>query len=384
MRNRAKETVLQAAAWHFYAEQPLPLETNSLLRILDQEQHRIGTDPPEDADALLSEYVADGVLVARNESSYRFVLRSFHEYCIAGHLAFWPPEQAREYIASHASSEAHRELWPLLAGQAPELCDELLDVMPEGNGRSGFIGTPGGGRFKLLASILREYGNLTKKARTVAAGLLRELDVRREYDWEYNDWQTAAGREIIEAVATLGTPDACQALVSKLETGYSAGGSDFTYAIAEALGDVGSDLSRDALIRRLGGGDYIARSCAVALGRIGDSVSRSALTAGVLDEGTHYIVREGCALGLGEIGDDVSINLLLKLLKADSTPGNIRAHCAEALGSAYVSACLADPTTPSAVRLACDSASTAMYWKTPRLDWRLLRSQQEGTSPEEA
>ncbi|MDA8967780.1 hypothetical protein N9F76_00655 [bacterium] len=92
-RNWQKERVLRYVAWRFHKAEPVELSNSlrdreqNLDNVLKEKIEWLEEDPPKNAQALLTEFVEDGVLVPVGRDTYRFVLRSFHEYCLAGWIA---------------------------------------------------------------------------------------------------------------------------------------------------------------------------------------------------------------------------------------------------------------------------------------------------------
>jgi len=93
-RDDAKEAVLAVVSWRFYARGPLPIRQATLVPLLAGELCRFKSDnppqdlaPPVSGEALLNEFLQDGILVVLGPADYRFALRSFHEYCLAKWIA---------------------------------------------------------------------------------------------------------------------------------------------------------------------------------------------------------------------------------------------------------------------------------------------------------
>ncbi|QDU42896.1 hypothetical protein Mal52_13650 [Symmachiella dynata] len=103
-RNRIKETVLRHVAWRFFAAGPLPIVKQDLIAVLEQHlEHSVwkGYAPPHNAEALLTEFLEDGVLVRQNRGIYRFVLRAFHEFCVAEWILFELRNCSRVFKTRH-------------------------------------------------------------------------------------------------------------------------------------------------------------------------------------------------------------------------------------------------------------------------------------------
>lgn len=98
-RNRIKEAVLRHVAWRFFATRPLPIDKETLIGVLDEqldyrEQAWKRYTSPPNGEALLDEFLQDGVLVRQDEGVYRFVLRSLHEFLGARYIAEQPKSLA--------------------------------------------------------------------------------------------------------------------------------------------------------------------------------------------------------------------------------------------------------------------------------------------------
>ena len=90
LRDQAKEIVLRHITWRFHAEKPLPMPKLELLECI-KACLQMPRKPPLDFEGalpipseLLDEFLQDGVLVAKGRETYGFVLRSLHEFALAG------------------------------------------------------------------------------------------------------------------------------------------------------------------------------------------------------------------------------------------------------------------------------------------------------------
>ena len=266
-RNNMKEKGLRYVAWQYHVWEPLPMEKSALLDLLELHLPDFQREGPERAEDLLDEYVEDGVLVSDGPDHYRFVLRSFHEYCLAGWIACEsPPIQKADRAAfermvwGHAAewdrasdpnwqtvqpwkTESWRNVWPLVAGQLGARGGWLLGLCQIGS---------------IDSSVIREsQGSIPEREQLVRA-LIEGLQ----------DAQTFA------VVADLSLNEQ-QALDQRLrDRGY-----------AWALGEIGNEVSCQALVEHCA----ILRlsrwcaACADALGQIGDEAARRALIEGLSD-----------------------------------------------------------------------------------------------------
>jgi len=161
-RNGIKQRILQAVAEQFYGEEgPIPLKKADLLETLvselSKERPRLkksGEEQalPGNADALLDEYLEDGVLVPVGSDSYRFILRSFHECLAASAYA----EQANPPGGSCCCNRRRWEGAPSYAEQA----------------------NPPGGSWRAVASVVREKALLDQWHNVIA--LLGEMLTDKE------------------------------------------------------------------------------------------------------------------------------------------------------------------------------------------------------------
>lgn len=154
-RNELKERLLRHVAWEFYTTEPLEFDpaafreaVRPVLRSL--QDHYKEESLPDNPDILLAELKDDGILVSK-AGGLGFVLRSFHELCLAGYVACECPDAQggdREafvaMIRGRAGQWGRREdwgdikplnqpgweyVWPLIGAQMRDRADYLLEAL---------------------------------------------------------------------------------------------------------------------------------------------------------------------------------------------------------------------------------------------------------------
>jgi hypothetical protein len=194
-RNKIKESVLRHVAWHFFATGPLPIVKDKLIELLADQlkcDDWTGDDPPRNAEMLLKEFLQDGVLVRQDRGVYRFVLRSFHEYCLAGWIArecrlIQPKEDDREeFIAmirgrttewgridwadiKPLNQPAWENVWPFVAGQLEHGADWFIDALVEEE--EDLLAS----RIRLAGSLLAESTVARQSSENVISRLIKTL-----------------------------------------------------------------------------------------------------------------------------------------------------------------------------------------------------------------
>jgi len=151
LRNGEKERVLRHLAWHFQVEEPQPMKKTTLYNVLKQHVDLIEIDPPRNAAELLQEFIDDGVLVPAGRNSCQFIVRSLHEFCLAGWIALESPFRSAgrfsQVVTGSGANWEHPDcrwteftpwqcddwepVWPLVAGQMSNDIDLFWSCWPE-------------------------------------------------------------------------------------------------------------------------------------------------------------------------------------------------------------------------------------------------------------
>ena len=277
-RHDQKEQLLRYVASEFHAAEPLPMPKRRLLDVLEEHRDKIRKQPSEDDEALRDEFLQDGILVLTGTDTYGFVLRSFHEYCLAGWIAKEAPfckdrDQFQQVVLGDANAwgrtdwgklkpldeDNWKHIWPLVAGQMEE--------------RAGWLIGP-------TAKELMSNYYLVSDNTLVLAVIVAECECDLPEKIAIRD-------DVFSNV--LNNPKASES-ERKL--------------CAEALGRISDEPSRAALITCLENSsvpDDVRGSCAEALGTIGDEPSRAALITFLENSDGPENVRESCILGLRAI-----------------------------------------------------------------------------------
>ncbi len=349
-RNEAKEAILRVVAWQFYQGRPLLMEEPRLLRVLREElAHFEPGDRPATTDTLLREFLEDGVLVRRGRSSYGFVLRSFHEYCLAGWIACESPaalisgdqeafiRMVRGRTADWGRSDwedikplnqpGWENVWPLVAGQMDRRIAWLMEALArEHEQAEDFLVS----RARLGANVLPEarwcpsaLPAILGRLRAALVEILRNpeaaVGVRRQCALVLGRLGDEAGRAaLVEILRNPETP----ALVLN--------------ACAFTLGRIGDEAARAALVGIFSnpeGSAYVRVFCAGPLGRlVGDEAARAALIGILRNPNADRWVRSACAEALGTNGDETVVPALVEILSDLEAPAVVHMFCAEALG----------------------------------------------------
>ena len=131
-RNRQKEHVLAVVADHFFDFNIAPLRTDPLVDLLDAALPLLEEDRPFNGHELLNEFVQDGILVRKGRDHYGFVLRSFHEYCLAAYWAQPPSHRSGdrdEHLIRFLDQPSWQHVWPLVCGLGTESSTWMLDAL---------------------------------------------------------------------------------------------------------------------------------------------------------------------------------------------------------------------------------------------------------------
>jgi HEAT repeat protein len=399
-RNLAKERILSHVAWRFHAAEPQPMAGDDLRALLEELRDELARHaPPPDAETLLAEYLQDGVLVPIGADRYSFVLRSFHEYCLAGWIAHESPpvqgdgdwEAFRTLVVGDAAEWGRsadwgelrpltepgwRHIWPLVSGQMRARADWVLSVLDAEVDEA----------LGVMAEAVSE-----SVAGTVVERLFRDRSIARLDDSSnkllfrikcVRDLAEIGDAAAVPALAWwLGSPDTDPDLraACALSLG-TIGGSAAREALVEwlgdpgtetelrvacvwALGEIGDAAAVAALARWLGDPGEVSLNCTRALGDIGDAAAVAALTRWLDDPDADEVVRANCAGVLGDIGDAAAVAALARWLGDPGTYEEVRFYCAEALGAigdatgvSALARWLGDPDTDPVTRGACARA----------------------------
>ena len=368
-RTDAKQQILRHVAWWYYATGPELIDKAELRRRLSQHYRDLpsevtGTLPS--FDELLQEYETDGVLVRVSRGQYRFVLRSLHEYCLAGWIAQESPpilQHDRDAFIKMIRSRAdawHREdwlrvripesdlpfkplnqhgwnnVWPLVGGQLQDGTEDwLLDAIWQEHLEAEDIGYS---RLLLAAHVATEAINCRPSPSAIQHCLARP-GVRRLMHMLIARLNDSATRSYIqlgcaEALGAIGDERSRDSLIARLND--LATDPDVGWDCTSALGVIGDERSRDSLIERLNNSATnlgVQGNCTIALGMIGDERSRDSLIARLNDSATDPYVQLYCAEALGMIGDELSRDTLIARLNDSAMVLDVHRGCAAELGA---------------------------------------------------
>jgi hypothetical protein len=358
-RNWQKERVLRYVAWRFHKAEPVELSNSlrdreqNLDNVLKEKIEWLEEDPPKNAQALLTEFVEDGVLVPVGRDTYRFVLRSFHEYCLAGWIAQEKdsplfrakdePTFQRVLQGTGADwertdwddftplvEENWQHVWPLVAGQMLERGDWILREV-----QRGFL----------------EYGDYGKfppeSPATIASELSADSPARRLFVEDLICWMDDGFDRLrdwsIESLASIADESCRDALICRLNAdepdvederdGFGRDDVDLAN-IASALGQIGDPQSRDALVRFLRNSSTWtapANAAVEALGHIGDEDARNTLVSMLHDPTYTRDQRCRCAKALRQVACQSSIRGLFQTLDDPRTHPELWATSALAI-----------------------------------------------------
>lgn len=331
IRDQEKLDVLCELAWRFQGQQPIPMGELELQATLAGMKSTLLPAGQVEASDLLREFVEDGILVRRGQGPFNFLLRRFHEYCLArrivrvegrrqdGHLERLLRARFREWNRSYRGTEfrpinqpAWWEVWPLIAGM-PECPAEILEAcLWEHEHEEDLVD----GRLRLLATVLGEYlrahsGEIpsgTKWKGVAERVIAKLLDKTAEEPAIVNlpgNWRSLIARFPIEL--TFDT------VVGRLRA--SKHDTRVVNACSMCLGEIGSVNAREFLSECIRSDDYsddMHATQAISLGLIGDSASRNTLMQWLNSkEGRHKHLRFGCVVGLAHVADHHSRQALV-------------------------------------------------------------------------
>jgi HEAT repeat protein/nucleoside phosphorylase len=311
-RNQAKEEVLQEVAWRFHAARPLPFTEDVLLALLEDQLANIKHDPPASPDALLHEYLQDGVLVRNGPDTYGFILRSLHEYCLAGWIARQAPvilakNEDQFKLVIHGATDAWgrsqdwgdicplmeeewQHVWPLVAGQMRQRASWFIKSLWESDPN---LENP------TLRSLICEA----------------TIEIPTEIP-EYRKLRTF--------------------LSSRLDSPQSP--NIWRHGAAIALGKLGGDNSRELLekwLRNTEAEDSIRSACAIGLYYMADEHSRAVLMEHFFNADVPEKTHEACAVGLLEFADEPFRKRLIDQLNNNQVSEGVRNDCAKELAQAF-------------------------------------------------
>lgn len=416
LRDRLKEALLRRIAWRFWKDGPELMGEGDLHEELRTELANIRSSKRVEyawakeaakqvkRSGLVEELCEDGIFVqilAGGQNHYRFVLRSIHEYLVAGYLASQSKsvitKQVSVFVRGRGWTEKNwRYIWPLAAGQGPHIAKQFLsafdpprNVIWRGNcfdksapeflaaivSESKSAETSywveqldecAGGRRRYSAAKENPIG-------TVHAGIAGALGIiggcfaqKVLIDWLFDKshyprfvtgrLKRSVERRTVEALANIASLETKNILMQRLFDRTS--NPEYRYRSADVLGQIGDIPSRNALIACLEDFSddeegWLRGRCAMALGKVADVESRSVLVTRLCNDADDYsgFVRFNCAYALGEIGDNQSRDVLIGQMMNVKNTGEIREQCARSLGiiadaasrSALV-ACLNNPS----------------------------------------
>ena len=336
-----KEQVLRHVAWRFHEAQPVSMPQRKLLKEIRENLPEFRKDIPGRPDeALLTEFVTDGILVLTGTETYRFVLRSFHEYCLAGWIAneapfCKDPDHFLQVVTGDANAwartdwgelnpldeESWKHIWPIVAGQMKERGGWLL-----GTWRTRI--DPANWHFDLqvVAQCVTEVGLHHNEARELLKCFCNRLEDREENANVRKHCATCLGH--------IGGPEAVDVLRVRLED-RDEDAIDLRNRCADALSMIGSPEALTVLRRRILDPDEnpdVSSTCAWAMSQIDGPEAVSVLRAILENQNQNFAVRHSCALGLGRLGGpDVVAVLRLRLVDEDEEE-EVRNSCALSLG----------------------------------------------------
>lgn len=330
-RDQKKLNVLCELAWRFQAQQPMPMGELELQATLEDMKSTLLAAGQLEASDLLREFVEDGILVRRGQGPFNFLLRRFHEYCLArrivrveglrqdGHLQRLLRARFRDWNRTYRGTEfrpinqpAWWEVWPLIAGM-PECPPDILEAcLWEHEHEEDLVD----GRLRLLATVLGEY-----------------LRAHSEESSSGTRWKGVAERVIaklldktVEEPVILNLPGNWRSLIARFPIDLtfntvvgriraSKNDTRVVNACSMCLGEIGSVDAREVLRECIGSHDYsdeMHATQAISLGLIGDSASRNTLVQWLNSkEGSHKYLRFGCVVGLAHVADHDSREALV-------------------------------------------------------------------------
>lgn len=354
-RNEAKEEVLRFVAWRFQGARSLVITEKELLKLLREQLDRFTTSVrPSSAEALRDEFLRDGVFVLKGTGRYSFILRSFHEYCLGGWIAR-QSEAVKDgraafirLIRSRAevwgkmddwgaikplNQPGWQHVWPLVAGQMDHSW-WLLDAVEEERAEkedllhsrlllaalvaAELITEANGLQYAPAARVQETRRKLTPLSKELIHIILDSADRPKERE----DYATS--------LAQIAGEDACRALTERL-TDTQANLSE-RLCSADALGILGSDQARNALIRVMNNDALPAQlrgQCAAALRYVADDISRHALVGVIqLDElRPGHPLQLGALVALADIADPLATEALIRVASDPNKHREIRQLC---------------------------------------------------------
>ncbi|MDB4634554.1 HEAT repeat domain-containing protein, partial [Rubripirellula sp.] len=395
-RNEQKERVLRYVAWRFHKAEPAELSNSlrdreqNLNNVLKKKIEWLEEEPPKNAQALLEEFVDDGVLVRVGRDTYRFVLRSFHEYCLAGWITqeaeFSKDEAAfQRVILGNAEAWDREDDWNDLR---PLTEDNWQDVWPLVAGQLD-DGKMGADIWRLPRIFMQERASFNDVVLPTCVSELPDCSEKTQYKKglvaDLDDPDLAVRYRASRHLAVIADESCRDALICRLNAkepdfederetrrraheteddysermyelsldetfgtypGQARYGPEFTERetwehgladIASALGEIGDPESRDSLVKILRHRLYptnVEEAAVAALGHIGDDDARDTLVSILQSPKALLQVRLRAAEALGQVTDESSILGLLQTLDDPRTEPELWATSAVAIVAA--------------------------------------------------
>lgn len=345
-----KVLILGEVALQFQREQPKPMPEAKLFSVLDHAIKKNTRYEQPLASALLDEFVASGILVRRGLGPYNFILRLFHEYCLALHLA--QEIAATPNFANRLRGRAHlwgyqrqwgsikpinqpgwAEIWPLLAGCLGAI-PVVVEIFEEEWRNSEDLNYS---RLRILALVLGEFLESNHRdqiaidkweplAKEVGDAVLDLCRSEISVTGLFGSWRVV--------MAHLPTAISTAKVTDRLVKKTTALSEKHTYILT--LGEIGTP-DASAWLRRViedqSADEVLRANAAVALGLVGDELSRDLLLKWLHQSypGNRYL-HFGCVSGLAHVADAKSRTALASLLSTHETDEEARLQCIGACG----------------------------------------------------
>ncbi len=366
-RNDTKERILFYIAWRFHAAEPRAMDGHKLRNeiefCLSGEHFPFSIDPPPDAHSLVCEFEQDGVLVPASPRSYRFVLRSFHEYCLAGWIAKSDASPLRQALNEPSEEREPQTVWSWLLNTAGYVAEspQQRQVQALVWGDREAWGRKDDWPIGLVPFDARQWrhvwplvaGHLGSQAACllgIDGNPTREADLAAEAPADLPErihlGDDLAG--IIDLMFGLGIPRTIEEGIRRLwwHLGYvrslrsdqiestqkieAAFQGELRIAV-KALVTVEGKEAVNVLARCLIQLNYGSQTWASELARIGTPEAVRTLVECLNDRNASLIVREACADALSQFGGDDAVTELIKELTVVDNSAMVRRACALAL-----------------------------------------------------
>ena len=340
LRNEDKIKMLSHLAWNSYSVGPVPMSEVEVSLLLNVVLPQFENDPPPTAEALLDELIADGILVRQGSGPYTFLLRRFHElclaHCIAGQLRALPDEEAQRLISSRSEAwnrtpewpdfrplnhPSWTEIWPLLAGSMGSSKTLIEAATAEWRHREDKVDS----RLRLLIGVLGEY---------LAANRRHPGIVEQHRDLT-NEVVQALMNRVAGAVLIPGLPGSWITMAASLPPELTvpsiidrlrrSPSERQASAYVLALGEIGTDDARqhlEMLLRNGAVGDDVHDQVTIALGLVGDTASRDILLE-MIQQKPRKTLLLGCICGIASIADRTSREALASILQSDKRDADV-------------------------------------------------------------